>query len=71
MSTTTLLTPFTRTPATPVCDRCATAHSVTGWRALDDGMQLCQVCWLDVMCPGDPPELTIADTPPPELQRVA
>lgn len=71
-----LLTPphHTHAPATPVCDRCATAHSATGWRALDDGMQLCQVCWQDVMCPTDPPVLTQlprTDNHPPAFKRVA
>lgn len=59
MTTTTTPTPFTRTQATPVCDRCATVHSTGAWRALADGMQICQTCWQDVMCPADPPVLRL------------
>ena len=58
MTTTTRPT-FHPRPVKPVCDHCANARATgnwqaLGWHALDDGAQLCQACWLDVMHQHDP-----------------
>lgn len=47
-------TPTARPTAGPVCDCCRTSRSPAGWRAADDGVQLCERCWLE-LAGADPP----------------